>query len=290
MTTPLAAALADLRSELERSYRNTIYCASLIEQGADGKLRTRYCGNRWCLVCNRVRTARAINRYEPRLAEWSDRQFVTLTLPNVRGDALRDTLRGMRECVVLCWKSIRRRRPGVRALRKLECTHNVVRDDYHPHYHLVVEGADVAHALVDAWLERNPNAVRAAQDVRPCDDGALREVFKYFTKLTVKAGTREDGKRAIIRPVHLDAIFRALKGSRVYQPMGFAAPVPKGEGEDDDVRGDATAATSRLGEDVLWEWLQSLHDWVDLSTGECLTGYEPGERLRRFVDGVGGGA
>lgn len=281
-TVPLATALAELRSPLERSYRNSVYCASVVEQRG-GKLTSTYCGNRWCLVCNRVRTARAITRYEPHLRAWTDRQFVTLTEPNVGAEELPAAIDAMLKRARLCVRSLRHAGYAVRALRKLEVTHNARRDDYHPHLHFVVEGAEVAHALVAAWLHRTPGAVRAAQDVRPCDEGSLREVFKYFTKLTVKAGPRADGKRAVIAPVHLDVIFRAMRGHRVYQPVGFVAAVEVGRGEDDDIGQGETVAVTRIAETVMWEWAQQLADWVDLATGECLTRYEPGERFRAFV-------
>ncbi len=77
MSLPLAVALAELRSPLEKSYRNTVYCADALEQDESGTLKGRYCGNRWCLVCNRVRTARAINRYWAAIAAWPDAQGFT---------------------------------------------------------------------------------------------------------------------------------------------------------------------------------------------------------------------
>jgi len=63
-STPLAINLAKLRSPLEKSYRNTVYCSATLSQ-EDGKIVGSYCGNRWCMVCNRIRTARAIHRYLP---------------------------------------------------------------------------------------------------------------------------------------------------------------------------------------------------------------------------------
>src|SRR5678815_2165989 len=78
----------------DSSYRNTFYCASTLEQ-ADGKLTTRYCGNRWCAVCNRIRTGRAINAYGPELEAWTRKHFVTLTIPNVSAGELPAAVRGM---------------------------------------------------------------------------------------------------------------------------------------------------------------------------------------------------
>lgn len=68
--------------------------------------------------------------------------------------------------------------------------------------------------------------------------------------------------------------------------MGFRV-VTSQQDENAEVgtHGDTNAIT-RLGEFIQWEWLQELHDWIDLSTGEILTGYEPTESFRELVRAV----
>lgn len=291
ISLPLAVSLADLSSPLEQSYRNTVYCAATLSQEA-GALTGHYCGNRWCLVCNRVRTARAINRYLPAVAAWEDTQLVTLTVPNVGAPELAGRIDQMGRDLRLVVRNVQRTdRLPFRALRKLECTYNPRRDDFHPHLHLAAEGRLVAEALRRRWLQQNPGAVSAAQDVRPCGPDGLREMFKYFTKLITKqrpgAGAELAGSRAVAPVVALDVIFSAMKGRRVYQPMGFrAAPDPASDEEGEVGTAGATAAPKRPAEALDWEWLQMVHDWVDLSTGETLTGYEPTTGYRQLVADV----
>ncbi len=281
---PLAIALAELRSSLEKGYRNSVYCAAILEQDESGKLRGRYCGNRWCLVCNRVRIARAINRYLPAISQWSRPHLVTLTLPNVKADDLAATIDLMIRDIVAIGRAIRRTDKLVlRALRKLECTYNPERDDYHPHFHIAVEGAAAAEAIVGRWLALHPEASPSAQDARPCDATALRELFKYFTKLIAK--TTSSGAGRMVAPAEaLDVIFTAMVGRRVFQPMGFKVATPPAHDEDAEVgaMGDTTVA-KRLGEAVNWEWMQSLHDWIELETGEILSGYTPTETYVALV-------
>jgi hypothetical protein len=272
-TFPLATQLADLRTMLEKSYRNTIYCARLLRQDESGKIRGKYCGNRWCLVCNRIRLARAINRYHPVIAAWHDPWFVTLTLPNVRGEALSETLDAMLRHLGAIGRAIKRTdRLPFRALRKLECTHNSLRSDFHPHFHPVVDGRDSALALRRRWLACHPEATLNAQDVRRCDERSMVELFKYFTKLLTKGADA----RTIAPPQALDVIFIAFRKRRVFQPMGFKAAVPIALDDNAEIgsSGD-TNARKRIGERIRWEWLQSMHDWVDLSSGDLLTSYEP---------------
>lgn len=284
MTFPLAIALAELRTPLEKSYRNTVYCAIELTQENDGKITGKYCGNRWCLVCNRVRLARAINRYHGPLSAWRDPQFVTLTIPNVSGDTLKDTIVAMIRDVASIARAMNRT-DGIKlqALRKIECTYNPIRNDFHPHFHLAVNGRNAAGVLVARWLDAHPTASPDAQDIRPCDEDSLMELFKYFTKLVVKARGASGG-RAVAPVEALDVIFQAMRGRRVYQPIGFKVEIDPPDDEEADIgtSGD-TEAAKRIGERVRWLWVQQVHDWVDRSTGEPLTGFEPSQALRRIV-------
>jgi hypothetical protein len=276
---PLAIRLAELRSPLEKSYRNTIYCASTLKQD-DGKLRGRYCGNRWCLVCSRVRTARAINKYKPILDTWTDAQFVTLTVRNVPGDQLDQTLDQMVKTSAVIRRAITRTDGlSFEALRKLECTHNYHRDDYHPHYHLIVNGKAQALALRNRWLAAwGDQADAQAQDVRPCTPGSALELFKYATKLASSSG----GKKEYITPAALDTIFRAMRGRRIWQSVGFTAKATVDEEAAIGTDGN-TAALTEDADGTDWLWHQDQHDWVDTRTGELLTGWTPNTSAESFV-------
>jgi hypothetical protein len=193
-TVALVIPLADLRSPLERSYRNTYYCAGLLEQHVNGRITAKYCNNRWCLVCLRVRTGRAINRYEPILLPWEGRQFVTLTVPNVRSDVLQTTIKELVRSSMTIARGIRRSdNLPFKALRKVECTYNPRTDTFHPHLHLIVDGFAPSERLVKRWLKAYPDASPRAQDIRACDPSQLRELFKYFTKLACSRGTGDKG-------------------------------------------------------------------------------------------------
>jgi hypothetical protein len=261
------------------SYRNAVYCNETLTQEA-GKIAGKYCGTRWCLACNAIRTARAWNTYQPVLETWSDRQLVTLTIRNVTGPELDATIDELLKAATRVKDSLRKT-DGVKlvAIRKLECTYNDKRDDYHPHLHFVVENRRMAELLVSRWLEQfSDRADSKAQDIRPATAGSAGELFKYFTKLVTK--------EKMMPALALDVIFRALRGHRVYQNVGFTKP-PIAEDEEAELLLDkGTPAPTRPTETIAWEWVQSASDWIDASTGDCLTGYEPGERFRRFVESV----
>ena len=278
-TTPLAIQLAMLRSSLENSYRNTAYCSGTLNQH-DGRITGTYCGNRWCMVCNRIRTARAILRYLPTVESWPDKHLVMLTVKNVTEATLPHAISEMIQVFQATELAMRRTdRAKLIALRKLECTYNYRTGEYHPHFHVIVASEQSARLLVLRWLARHQGrADIKGQDIRRCDNGTAMEVFKYFTKMVAK--TR------IVPPAILAVIFQSMKGHRVYQPVGFTIPRNVSDESAESIAPvKATEAPTRPGERISWEWCQSLADWVDLATGECLTGYEPEEAFRLLVEG-----
>jgi hypothetical protein len=46
-------------------------------------------------------------------------------------------------------------------------------------------------------------------------------------------------------------------------------------------------ALKRVDESIVWQWEQELADWVDQTTGEVLTEYDPSDRYRSFVETIG---
>ena len=296
----LATALARLDSPLRKSYNRTINCANY-QYVQDGKIYTEYCKCRWCLVCNRNRTAELIQDYIPIINSWDDKYLVTLTVPNVDGFHLADTIETMHDF----FDSIKRKiwngrkrttyekdsqgnyitnADGERvikeapfngfkfqALRKIECTYNLERSDYHPHYHILVDSKKAAYKLVELWVQDYPGAERVAQDVRPCSDdlGDLKELFKYFTKIfsSVKDATGEKIYSAHVDK--LDVIFQAIEGKRTLQPYGF---------------------TKKDYQDEIENFAISEHILDDLSESEIeeITAFEPEKYDSEYIppDGV----
>lgn len=270
------------RTPLRHAYRRTAGCAgNLIQE--DGRVTGKYCGNRWCLSCNRIRTAKLMDAYLPEVRTWEDPHFVTLTIPNVTARELPGAVRSMIDAMPAIMRGVRRTdHLDVRAVRKLETTYNMRRGDFHPHLHLIVSSGAAGRAIVRRWLATFPDAVADAQDVRPCDIDGARELFKYFTKLVVKG---LDGERTAPPPWVLDTMFKAVRGLRTFQPMGF---VSRAAVTDDDAAivldaGTVSPSARPHGERVSWEWSDALTDWIDYATGEVLSGYEPSDRVRHLT-------
>lgn len=279
LTNETCLPLADLDSELKKSYWNTFHCSSqLIQNGK--KITGKYCNNRWCIVCNRIRTAKLIKGYLPAIKnEIVSPFFVTLTVPNVGGADLKATVRQMIVSFRRISDVFRHKRRELRGIRKIECTYNARENSFHPHFHFLIDGREAADELVSAWLRVYPEAVRQAQDIRPADEGSFIELFKYTTKLVTKSDiAREGGKAEInIYPEALDIIFKALYRIRTFQPFGGISKVPASE-DVEEIQSEEFDDLSALTVDI-WGWVQPISDWVS-ADGELLTDCDAHRRYR----------
>lgn len=250
-------------SKLIKSYKNSSYCAETMATDDKGKIITTYCKNRWCLVCNRIKTARLINNYLPQLQELYNPVFVTLTLPTVPIEELADRIKEMEKNWRQMYKmtdkaKYKKTYQPLRGIRKAECT---IRPNglYHYHFHLIVENWAVGEWIIAQWLKRFPQASPKAQDIRLADEFSHRELFKYAFKSEVKANDMENAKR-------YDAVFNVLRGKRTIQAFGGIRAIEE-DFEDEDLNADI------LLDDYanrIFKWVES--DWYDKSTGEALIG------------------
>lgn len=262
----LVFRLVDLQfSPLRRSYWNTFHCGRQLDQ--DGlKLSGNHCNNRWCNVCNRIRTAKLINGYMPILEKLPEKYFVTLTIKNMPAGQLADAVEGMHRAIRRIFDRLRKDGHQIRGLRKIEITYNKKTAEYHPHFHFIVSGRQAALNLIVGWLCEYPKAAIAAQDMRPADDKSCKELFKYFSKLITKS---ESGFE--FHPESLDVIFRVMRKRRTFQPMGIKK-LPENINQVQEYPALKPAWKK-------WVFDDAAADWKD-TAGQSLTGYKPAEAIR----------
>jgi hypothetical protein len=258
LSNSLALKLTSTNGKLKKSYWNTYHCCENLTQ-IDQKLTGKYCNNRWCLTCNRIRTAKLINGYKKTLSNLKNKRFVTLTVPNCSAADLPKTLDLMNKTLREISKKLTQKREPLIGIRKTEVTYNAMKDNFHPHFHFIISGKKVADNVIDEWLKRLPLTNLKAQDNRPANEDSYLELFKYFTKLI-------SNKK--FHPEALNTIFEAMYGKRTFQPMGIKKHVSE----------DVDEIQSIIYEDLIpaeknWTWTEC--DWIDQETGEMLTGYIP---------------
>lgn len=281
ISSKLAVRLSNLDSPLRKSYVATFFCANALHQNGT-KITSNYCGHRWCTVCNRIRTAKLIKGYEGVMSELPDLRFVTLTVPNVPGYHLQETIDRMLSVFTSIQGTFKKRKQrGLQSwqlvgLRKIECTYNPKTNEFHPHFHFVISGKEAAKGLISEWLERVDTANQDAQDMRKTRAGSEKELFKYLVKLPTKI----DGKSVMfLEP--LDTIFQAMRGRRVFQPIGIKKDVSE---EIENLQSVEVTGIAPVDEITYWPWENN--DWVNHETGEALTGYTPSEKALNQVENI----
>lgn len=273
LSAQLARELIPLKSSLHKAYRNTLACCHEMEVTNANELRSLYyCRRRWCSTCASINMATLINKYEPIIRELPDLHFVTLTIPNCRSSEIEQKMDEM----AAAWRQIadnaRKQHRRFRGLRKIELKVGKG-GGFHPHYHLIVEGAENGQWIIEEWLERFPTARRGAQDVKPIDnvERALVELMKYATKLSC---AEDSSNRIACTPRQMDRIFRALHRRRLIQPFGGLKAIP-------ETKFEITPETIEKARG-LYIWQEN--DWFHVQTGEALTNFKPEsiiEELRR---------
>lgn len=269
-------------SEIRDSYKNTFFCSNVIEVTEEGLAKAKYCKNRWCPICQRNKMGLMINTYGPRLQQCEDLWFLTLTKPNVPADQLKDEIKKYQALWrVIANTNVYRKamKRGVIGIRKMECTYHAKQfledgrpdpwyDTYHPHLHLLISEQELAYFIISEWKRLNPEISEDAQKIEKLETaGGYLEVFKYFTKLIAKDST---GRR-FFDPIHMDVIFRAMRGNRVYFRLGTTAAWGCQEISEEDEEQAAVIETDATPS--FYRWLESdeFFGFYDVETGETLT-------------------
>ena len=256
--------LVDIESSLNKYYWRAFHCNNLLEQKGQTLIGS-YCNTRHCLVCNRIRTAKAINGYKTPLKNLGRKCFITLTRQSVKADELNKVITRMNSNFRNNLKNLKKTYGiTLKGIRKFECNYNPKEDTFNPHFHLVAEGTACEILLLKSlWLNQYTSEVATAkaQDIRVARDGSEVELFKYMTKMITSNGD--------MYPKALDSIFQAIKGKRTVQPFGGIKKVS--EDVDGIKKEDVDFVTC---EDMVWQWSDIHLDWIN-EFGEVLTNYKP---------------
>lgn len=276
-TTAIVSRLKYLEKTLLRKYYSHAWnCNHKIFQDGQ-KLTSRYCNTRVCHICTRIRTAKLMHGYVDQLMKLDNIEFVTLTIPNCSGENLNLVIDQMLKQITLIIRNLgEKKNIKISGIRKLECTYNVFSGLFHPHFHLLVD-KNSGSLIVDQWLKRMPTAKRegwdykkkcmvALQDVRKADEGSLKEIFKYTTKIIV---SKKNQINVYINP--LNTILECLYKRRCFQPFGIVKMVSE---DIDELDGKVYTDLEDNGGGIT-EWVWNECDWV--SGKETLTGYIPPE-------------
>jgi hypothetical protein len=264
--------------QLQKYFSNAWHCCNNLKQVGKNLVETHYCNTRVCNQCNRIRTAKLMNGYITQLTG-KKQYFVTLTIPNVLADELKNSISKMtKDCANIIRVINERKKIKINGIRKVEITYNEKTNTYHPHIHLLVD--NVPELVVKEWLKRNPTAKPIAQDIRSADSNSLNELFKYTTKIGISK-TKAKNNSIDIQVQAIYTITKAMYKKRAFQPFGLIKKVSE-DIEDTDLKKEQYPELKDY-DCAFWTWQNN--DWLCVSQyivnnkgeliRELLTNYQP---------------
>lgn len=223
-----------LTKHMKESSLETIgNCGSYISFFADETLkkkkvnRSNFCNNRFCPMCS-WRQAKKDSLKISILLKYIQEEFkyefifLTLTAPNVEGSVLGDEIKKYNNSFkkLMQLKQVKKISKG--HVRKLEVTYNQERDDYHPHFHVMIAVTRSYFKNKDyikkkQWLElwqqcMNDSSITQV-DVKKMDTSnakAIAEIAKYGAKDTDYLQSQEV----------FDVFYKAIKGKQLITYSG----------------------------------------------------------------------
>ncbi len=191
--------------------------------------RGNTCKNRFCPICawkKSRKDALALSVMMAYLKQEEKKEFIflTLTAPNVSADELNDEIKHYNQS----FKRLMERKE-VKAIvkgyaRKLEITYNEEREDYHPHFHVLIAvdrnyfNNSWSYIKRDRWLklwqESTKNDTITQVDVRKVrnsKDNRVFEIAKYSAK----------DSDYLINQYVFEVFYKALKGKRLIVYSGL---------------------------------------------------------------------
>ena len=212
---------------------NIFNCGSFISFFADETLekkkvnKSNFCKNRFCPLCA-WRKAKKDSLKISILLKYIQEElgyefiFLTLTAPNVKGSDLSDEIKKYNEN----FKKLTKRKEVLKItkgyVRKLEVTYNQERNDYHPHFHVMIatnksyfKSRDYIKKKqwLELWKECMNDSSITQVDIRKMnttDSNAIAEIAKYGAK---------DADYMVSQEV-FDVFYKALKGKQLLTYSG----------------------------------------------------------------------
>lgn len=278
----------------KRLNRGLKCCDIKYKNPIDGTIQTRYCGTRFCQVCNGIRTAILFKRLISEMKKSPKWFMVVLSAQNCPGEELRNDIHHKKEC----WKKIDKLFKNNKVKKgngfyTYEVTHNSKENTFHPHIHILVDNEITANMMLDHWLKLNApgKAKRYALrdkgnkviEMRPGNqehEEMLLELIKYATK---PGKTDQHTNDIHINAKALVTIYQALEGFQIFQTFGTF------RGIKDLTEEEVSKELESQEENIdcppgLYKYNMTKGDWIHQESQEALTGNK--DRRKVYDSGI----
>ena len=223
-----------IAKHLSEDNLNLIYnCGSYLEMITDQSMETKkihranFCKNRFCPLCAWRQTKKDALKISI-IMEFIKKEldldfiFLTLTAPNVNAENLNDEIKKYNKSFKKLSERKEFKKISKGYARKLEITYNQERNDYHPHFHVIVvvnksyfTSRDYINKkkFLKLWQEcMNDNSITQVdvKKIDTTDKKAVSEIAKYGAK---------DSDYLYSQDV-FDVFYKALKGKQLITYSG----------------------------------------------------------------------
>lgn len=249
-----AVSLIDFGNEFDWKDRGrAMYdCGDNVTFEGSKIVSANFCRQRLCPLCQRRKSLKTYSDFCKILSLLGDYSFLhlVLTVPNVKGDELSETLDYMNKCASRFFKVKEVADAFCGVARVTEISYNKKNNDYHPHFHNLVAVKksyftsrkylkyDTLRFLWSAvWRFRYDNLKRLKDEkiymsnlldteklqifITKADANALPEIAKYAVKPLSFEASRKERARV------LQTLFEALRGRRLIQTYGVIKDAAK---------------------------------------------------------------
>lgn len=190
--------------------------------------RANLCGNRFCPICSWVEAKRnAFKILElimyVREIEKKELVFMTLTVPNCKGEDLTVTIDKLNKSFKRLMETKRFKNICLGYIRKLEITYNKEADTYHPHFHIIMAvnksyftSRDYLKILdlLELWRKATKDESITQVDLKKVRMGSIKEVMEIATYTTKMKDLYSDEEVFIV-------LYGALKGRQIITYNGI---------------------------------------------------------------------
>ena len=237
-----------------------------------------FCKNRFCPVCSWLKAKKtAFELLELlKVVEIQKKKkflFVTLTASNVTGDRLSEEITDFNSSFKRLFETKEFESINNGFIRKLEVTYNQERNDYHPHFHVIIavnqsyfksKNYLKKKRLLELWQRSKRDETITQVDIKPVRMGSVYEVMEMAT-YSAKQGDLLRNKETF------DIFYNSLKGRQLLTFNGifkeYRKKIEKCEISIDEIL-ELKVLQEKAVTEILYKWEQEERVYQEFQTRE----------------------
>ncbi len=260
-----------------KNMRRQIKCTNNLQVYDNKVVRSIFCGQKSCMVCNSIRLSKFLNKYLSFIEEKPYKYHMVLSIRNPNESNLKESTNNMfkffKQSSIKRNKDFKELNKKIVFIRSFETTFNRMANTYNNHFHCLLAGENdnevkkYGELLIEYWLKYFKDlADKKAQYLFPQEKSVL-ENFKYLFKV-------KDIDKSVIPMVY--NLLKATKGKNLFLAKNIKRGEIKKELDDSKINDIKDANIIQR-----FNYHSKVKNWVDIETGEL---FISDEMIKRFPE------